>query len=149
MFLGNFSGLYWVSFPQFALSPLSLLLCHSWHTSYLSFQLPYHSFVLLQQTTHHNDCYILGTEERFGRGYLVAFFLVKFLLLINRNKNWRKLIALSLNIFSWYSFPPRTLASILRWWVKWTITILCAKFINSTFEKITWVPSCSHRTYSL
>lgn len=58
---------------------------------------PY-SFVLFQQTTQHNDCYIF--KEYFGRGYLVVFFSVKCLLLINGNKKWRKLSDLSLNIFS-------------------------------------------------
>lgn len=74
---------------------------------------PPHSFVLFQQTTQHNNCYIF--KEYFGRGYSVAFFSVKCLLLINGNKKWRKLSDLFLNIFSWCSFPSCSLIRILHW----------------------------------
>lgn len=117
------SGLCWsilTSVCPFTLVPFSLSFLS--HVLFLPSTLP-PSFAHLQQITQHNDYYVLCTKKYFGRGYLVAFFLVKFLLLISKNKKWRSLSIFLWIFFSYCSFPSSTLVGILHWWAKWTISV--------------------------
>lgn len=128
MFLGNFSGIILrpflsilpsvCSFPPlpFSLSFLSQVL-----VSFILTDAPPHSLVHFQQTSPHNDCHI--SKEDSGRGCLATFFSVKFLLLITRNKEWRRLSTSQWLFFTWRCSLPCPLPRILHRWVEWMVSL--------------------------